>query len=228
MCFALKHNCQEAAMKANVAVATVQGKSYFLIVNNLKENNIPFVSIMPGEPVPVEVKVVITTEKERAQVNFDRVLFFSSESDLNRLMSEVTITLQGKKAYEKIVIGIDPGEASGVAVIADGKIIDKANCFSVLEVTSKICNTLKNFNLTSTTVKIKIGSGVPTYKDLTEALDAELPPKVILEVVSEAGTNKPLKENKRSRNLRHILSATRIAARSGYIYPRRKTNESNS
>ena len=52
-------------MKEKVAVATVEGKAYFLIVNKLREQNIPFISLVPGEVVPAEVKVVITTEKEK-------------------------------------------------------------------------------------------------------------------------------------------------------------------
>jgi len=215
-------------MKAEVAVATVQGKAYFLIVNKLKELNIPFLSLVPCESIPKEIKVVVTTEKEKALIKFDKVFVFNSECELDRLMSELTISLQGKKAYERIVIGIDPGEVSGLAFIADGKIIDRANCLNVQEVVNKIKSVLKNINTSVTIVKVKIGNGVPAYKELVEALDAELPPKVILEVVNEAGTNKPLKVNKRSRNLRHILSAIRIAGRVGYIYSRREMIEANS
>jgi hypothetical protein len=41
---------------------------------------------------------------------------------------------------------------------------------------------------------------------MLEGLDSDLPPQVALEVVGEAGTNKPLKENNRSRRVRHISS----------------------
>jgi hypothetical protein len=207
-------------MKAKVAVATVQGKAYFFIVNALNENNIPFLSLIPGEPVPSEVKIVITTEKEQPLIMFDKVLVFNFESELDKLMSMVTIGLLGKESYEKIVIGIDPGEVNGLAVIADGKVIDKANCVGIIEAVNKIKGILKNVNLSATAVRIKIGNGVPAYKELIEALDNTLPPQVVLEVVSEAGTNLPL--HKRSRRLRHITSATRIAARVGYIYPRKE------
>ena len=209
-------------MKAKVAVTTVQGKAYFLIVNALKEQNIPFVSLIPGAPIPSEVKLVITTEKEKPQVNSGKVLIFNSESELDSLMSAVTIKLQGKESYERMVIGIDPGEVIGLAVIADGKVVDKANCLGIQEAVNKIKSILKNVNLSATAVKIKIGNGVPAYHELIEASDKTLSPMVVLEVVSEAGTNLPL--SKRSRGLRHITSATRIAARVGYIYLRREKN----
>ena len=136
--------------------------------------------------------------------------------------------LQGKEAYEKIIIGVDPGEAIGLAAIADGKVIEESNCFSTKELIDAINKTIKNVDFSLTSVAVKIGNGVPIYKDLLEALDVALPQKVELNVVSEAGTNRPLKENKRSRGIRHISSAKRIAARAGYIFPRRKTLATNS
>jgi hypothetical protein len=63
---------------------------------------------------------------------------------------------------------------------------------------------------------------------MLEGLDSDLPPQVLLEVASEAGTNKPLKENKRSRGVRHISSAKRISGRVGKIAPRRKLIAANS
>jgi len=93
-------------------------------------------------------------------------------------------------------------------------------------VINKIKSILKNVTLSATAVKIKIGNGVPAYHELIERLDDALSPKVVFEVVSEAGTNLPL--SKRSRGLRHITSATRIAARVGNIYLRREKNEANN
>ena len=215
-------------MRAKVAVATVSGKAYFLIVNKLKERNIAFISLVPGEPVPTEVKAVITTEKEKQRVNHEKVLVYNSELEPDALANEVMKVLQGKEVYEKIVLGVDPGEVFGLAVIADGKVNETGNCFSVQEVLNKTKNIIRNVDFSSTAVSIKIGNGVPVYKRLLETLDAALPPEVVLEMVSEAGTNRALKENKHRRGLRDIASAIRIAGRAGHIYPRRRTNETNS
>ena len=144
------------------------------------------------------------------------------------MVNEVKRILQGKEAYEKILIGIDPGEAIGLAVIADGKVIEEDNCFSTQEVINSIIKAIRNVNSTVTSVSVKIGNGVPVYKELVEALDDALPPATVLEVVNEAGTNLPIKKNKRSRRVRHISSAIRIAGRSGYIVPRRKMIATNS
>jgi hypothetical protein len=207
-------------LKEKVAIATVEGKAYFLIVNELREQNIPFLSLVPGESVPAEVKVVITTEQEKGLVKNEKILIFTNENELDNLVNEVKRIFQGKEAYEKILIGIDPGEAIGLAVIADGKVIEEGNCFSTQEVINSIIKTIRNVNFTVTSVSV--------YKELVEALDDALPSAVVLEVVSEAGTNRPLKKNKRSRRIRHISSAIRIAGRAGYIIPRRKMIATNS
>ncbi len=214
-------------MKAEVAVATVQGKAYFLIVQKLKERNIPFLSLVPGDTVPTEIKVVITTEKEKHLINHERMLVYDSEVEPDSTANEIRKILQGKEAYERIVVGVDPGEVFGLVVIADGKVNETANCFSIHETLTKVASVIHDVDFASTAVTIKIGNGVPTYKELIEALDLALSTEVALEVVSEAGTNRPLNHNKHRRGLRDIASAIRIAGRAGHIYPRRKTDETN-
>jgi predicted RNase H-like nuclease (RuvC/YqgF family) len=173
-------------MKAKVAVATVSGKAYFLIVNKLKERNIPFISLVPGETVPTEVRGVITTAKEKQRISHERILVYDSETEPDTIVNEAVKILQGKEVYEKIVIGVDPGEMFGLAVIADGKVNETGNCFSIQEALAKISSVIKNVDFSSTAVSIKIGSGVPAYKELLDTLDFALPPEVVLEVVSEA------------------------------------------
>src|SRR3990172_1711848 len=116
-------------MKEKVVVATVSGKAYFLLVNELKERDIDFLSLVPGEPVPAEAKVVITTEKEKPLIKHERILVFDEKEEPNAVVNEALKILQGKDRYERIAIGIDPGEVFGLAVVADGKVIETRNCF---------------------------------------------------------------------------------------------------
>ncbi len=215
-------------MNTKVAVATVQGKAYFLVVNKLKEKDIPFLSLIPSETVPTDIKVVITTEEEKHLIKHEKVLVYDSYAKPETVFDEIIKILQGKKSYDKIVIGIDPGEVYGLAVITDGKISETENCFSASEVLNSIKRLLRHVDPSLTEVSVRIGNGVPAYRDLLETLDADLPSRVILEVVSEVGTNRSVNDYKHRRGLRDIASATRIAGRSGRIYSRRRTYESNS
>jgi predicted DNA-binding transcriptional regulator len=87
---------------------------------------------------------------------------------------------------------------------------------------------LKTVDFSLSVVSVKIGNGVPVYKELVEALDEALPSEVLLEIVSEAGTNRYHHEAKHRRGLRHIVSAIHIAGRVGQVYSRGKTIEQNS
>jgi hypothetical protein len=212
-------------MKGKVAVATVQGKAYFQIVNALKEQDINFVSVIPGESVPPRARLVITTEEEKDKVNHGKILIFHDESELDSLMIEVKKRLLGKEVYEKIVVGIDPGEAIGLVVLADGKVIEEGNCYNSRELVNSILKIIRTVNFSVTSVSVKIGNGVPVYKELLQDLDDALPAEVVLEVVGEAGTNRPFIAH--SRKIRHISSAIRIAGRTGRVLVRRKALATN-
>ena len=212
-------------MKTKVAVATVVGKAYFLLINELKERNIDFLSLVPGEPVPAEAKVVITTEKEKPLISHEKILIYDAATEPAAVVNEAVKVLQGKESYEKIVIGIDPGEVTGLAVVADGKVNETKACFNIQEITNEVSTIIKNVNLAATKVSVRIGNGVPIYKEILAALDSMLPLEVVLEVVGEAGTDKPAKKGKHRRGLRDIASAIRIAGREGHVYPRGKMEE---
>ncbi len=212
-------------MKTKVAVATVNGKVYFLLVNELKERNIEFLSVVPGEPISAEAKLVITTEEEKPLISHEKILVYDAVTEPSVVVNEAVKVLEGKESYKKIVIGLDPGDVSGVAVVADGKVNQTKACFNIKELTNEVDAIVENVNFTATKVLVKIGNGVPVYKEILAALDATLSPEVVLEVVNEAGTDKPAKKGKHRRGLRDIASAIRIAGREGHVYPRGKMEE---
>lgn len=217
-------------MKAKLAVATVSGKAYYLIVKELKQKKVPFLSLIPDESVPMDIKVVITTEKEKHLIKHEKVLAFKDQTELKALISQALQIAEGKEYYEKIVIGVDPGEVFGLAVLADGKVVETGNCFSIEETLENIENVVDNLKVTPTTsVLVKIGDGVPKYKErLLQALDKALPSNIVLESVSEAGTNRYMNKAKHRRGIRDIVSAIRIAGRNGHTFSRRETGETNS
>lgn len=217
-------------MKAKIAVVTVRGKDYYLVVNELKRRNTPFLSLTPYESVPIEIEVVITTEKEKPLVKHQRILAFQEGTPPETLINEALRIIQGNEFFEKITIGVDPGEVFGLAVLADGKVVETGNCFSLEETLDKIVDIVRGFEGTAVeSISVKIGDGVPqcTGKFL-RILDEALPASVSLESVSETGTNRSLNEAKHRRSMRDIVSAIQIAGRIGCRFQRRITDESNS
>jgi hypothetical protein len=216
-------------MKAKIALATVSGKAYYLVVNELKRKNLTFLSLIPGEPVPIEIEVVIATQDEAQLVNHNRLLVYKAGMSLETLINEASKIAAGKEFFDKVVVGVDPGDVVGIAVLADGRVIETANCSSIKETLGTIVGVLKGLeNVSVASVSVKIGDGVPSQKEnLLRALDKVLPPNVMLESVGEAGTSSCLNDAKHRRGLRDIVSAIQIARRCGQRFPRRKIDGSN-
>ncbi len=217
-------------MNAEIAVATISGKAYYLIVNELKRKNVPFLSLMPRQPVPIEVKVVITTEKEKGLINHEKVIAYDIRRDPASAVGEALQIVQGKESFGKIIVGVDPGEVFGLAVLAGGRVVETENCYGLDETVQRIEKVVKDLGKMATcSITIKIGDGVPACKEkLLNTLDNILPQHVTLESVKEAGTDSQLDEAKHRRGLRDIVSAIKIAGRNGIIVHRGVSNESRS
>jgi hypothetical protein len=213
-------------MKAKIAVATVSGKAYYFIVNELKQKNLPFLSLKPTDNIPLDVKVVITTKNEQQQITHPNILVYTEDTNLTTLIAEAARISQGKEGYEKIVIGVDPGKTFGIAVLGDGKVIETANGSSAEETVAIIKDVLKR--TPSKFFVVRIGDGAPAFaEDLLCLLDRDLRENVAIEMVSEAGTTRLSTESTHRKAARDVISAIKIAGRLGNPVKRRKTDEPN-
>jgi hypothetical protein len=207
-------------MKAKIGVATVSGKAYYKLVNELKNRGLAFLSLKPWDSVPLDIDVVITTEKERNSVKHPKVLTYEDSVDPATIIDEAVRIIQGKKNYERVVIGIDPGETFGIAILGDGNAIETFSCSSSEEIVKAILQALRRIPTSINVVKV---GDAPIYtKELLHLLDDALPENVTIEIVSEAGTSHFIKDATHRRGIRDIMSATMIAGRKGQLYQRRK------
>jgi len=208
-------------MKAKIALATVSGRAYYELVNELKRKGLPFLSLKPWDPVPLNIKVVITTKEERHLVTHPNVLIFEYESNPALIVDEAILVVQGKRSYEKVVVGVDPGKTYGVAVLGDDNVLETFNCSSLKETVNVILDSLKR--IPAAVSVVKVGDGAPAYaKGLLHWLDEALPRETVIEIVSEAGTSHIMNETAHRRELRDAMSAIEIAGRKGQIFPRKK------
>lgn len=207
-------------MKAKIAVATLSGKAYYLLVNELKARGLDFLSLTPNDNIPLEIEVVITTGKERHLIKHPRTIIYETEKDPDEIVEEAIRMLRGTKTHETITVGVDPGKTFGFAVLSDGDILETATCSSKEDTVSRVVSVLSKLH--ATTHIVKVGNGAPhVAAELLSALDEALPENVIIEVVSEAGTSRFIGENLHKRGLRDALSAVKIAERRGQVYQRK-------
>jgi hypothetical protein len=216
-------------MEAKIAVATVSGKVYYLVVSELRVRGIDFLSLMPNEPVPLSVQVVITTKEERDVIKHPQVLVYDLNKSPSAVVDEAVKLVRGKRAFETIAVGIDPGKTFGMAVLSDGNVLETLTCNSLEETVNTVAVILSKHQ--ASVRMIKVGNLAPSFTaDLLQLLDRTLPQDVTIEVVHEAGTSRVGSQTVHKRGLRHAMAAVRIAERQGRIYSRKgavKTSETN-
>jgi len=207
-----------------IALATVSGRAYYLLVRELRARGLAFLSLKPTDRVPLGAKVVITTEGERPLVNHPNVLTLREESDISRVIDEAVRSLEGKRGYSRVVIGVDPGGAFGVAVVGDERVLETVRCASLREAVDTVSKALEE--LPARAQRVRVGDGAPEYAgELLRLLDRALPERVSIEVVREAGTSRAAGEATHRRELQDAISAIKIAGKNGRVYPRGKKGE---
>jgi len=211
-------------MEAKIAVATVSGKAYYLLVNELKARGIPFLSLTPYENVPLNIQVVVTTEAERTRIRHPKILVYRENTNPSTVIDEAIRMIEGKKDFETIVVGVDPGKTFGIAVLSDGNILKTLTCSSIEETVNTI---IEIFSKQRTTVRVlKVGNWSPSHTaELLPLLDNALPQDVIIEIVREAGTTRFSGQTIHKRRLKHTMAAIKIAERRGQVYRRKGAAE---
>lgn len=207
-------------MKAKIAVATVHGRAYYKLVTELQRRGLPFLSLKPWDPVPISIKVVLTTRDESHQISHPKILAFNQESNPEPVVDKALLAIQGKQGYEKVVVGVDPGKTYGIAVLGDNKILATLTASNNEKASHLVVDSLKRFPAEARVVRI--GNGPAEYtKTLLDSLDKILPEETVMEIVSEAGTSRLTKTSVNRRVLKDTVSAIKIAGRNGRMFSRR-------
>lgn len=209
-------------MKTKIAVATVSGRAYYQLVTELNRKGLPFLSLKPWDPIPLHIKVVLTTEEESHNVAHPQILLFEQESSPECVVDEAILFVQGKQGYEKVVVGVDPGKTCGISILGDTKVLATLTSSNIKDAVHFVVDSLKRFP--AETRVVRVGNGPPEYTQmLLNSLDKDLPEETSMEIVSEAGTSGLSNKSVNYRVLKDVVSATKIAGRKGRIFPRKNT-----
>ncbi len=179
--------------------------AYYDLLLELRARSVPFVSLSNWEDVPPEVGVVITTEAEAHRVEHANVVVFTGPTEA---VNAAVRILRGGGVYRRVIVGIDPGDRPGVAVIADGALTHAFAASSPEDVPEGVRRSLAG--LVAERVTIRVGHGDPTKRDriLHGLLDLGLP----IEIVDESRST-PVAS--RASGYRDIAAAKAIALGAG-------------
>ena len=177
-------------------------------------------SLKPWDSIPSCIKVVITTKEECDKVDHNTILCYEQGSSPEAVVDEAVLKVQGKQGYEKIVVGVDPGNNCGIAILGDNQVIETKTASSIDEAANLIVDNINRFP--AETKIVRVGDGTPEYTtDLVNLLDALLPKEILVEIVKEAGTSRLPRKSVNRRLLKDKISAIKIAGRSGQAIARK-------
>lgn len=170
--------------KPLIALATEDFAAYLDLSRHLRGKGIPFASLTPGRSVPDEIEVVITTRAERSKVTHDHVVTYSTPE---ATVEETMRLLRGLEDVDRVVVGVDPGERPGIAVIADGHVLSSRQTPDpdrVAEIVTSIAGRYEGAD-----VVVRVGHGAGTIRDriVNALLEAGFP----VELVDESESSPP-------------------------------------
>ncbi len=149
----------------------------------MRSRNIRIATFEVGEPIPVYVGVVITTPPEAGRVWFDRNhIVIADPADPDLIADRAMLKLLDIRGAA-IIIGIDPGEHTGVVAVA-GNVVLSTHRVPAVEVYRTVDRIIKSIPARS--VNIRIGHGACLIR--TQLINSLLKLGVRIELVDETGT----------------------------------------
>ena len=188
-------------------------KIYYKFVNELCRKNLSFLSLKPWDPIPFNIKVVLTTKEESKMILHSNILFLEDKTNPESILDEAQLIINGKKQYSEVVIGVDPGETCGIAILCDNKVLETMTT-TMENAATLVMKNLKRFPAEKKIVRIGDGNPVKST-NLLRSLVLYLQEDTTLELVREAGTSRISNKSFNRRVLRDSLSAIKIAGRTG-------------
>ncbi len=217
---------------AEVGVATKEGRSYFRITSLLNKIRVPYVDVILGNPAPIKgisarshsdqmirnLKIVVTTRKERLQIVSSNVVCVEDLGDDVGVAKERLFSmLYPIKDSDWFVVGIDPGERTGVVAFMSHLEVESLVFASVDETVNRVSELINNAPMVKKVVKI--GSGIPLLADqIAKRLELRYRQQLRIQLVDERGTSALNSRAKARIETRDQRSAKLIAFREGRDY----------
>lgn len=207
-------------MQAKIALVTASGRAYYQLVSALRKSRVPFITVKPGEALPLNVEVAITTDSEKSRVRCPTVLTYDEEKDSSVVVEAALQIIQGKRRYRSLVVGVDPGKDYGIAAVGDGVVLATRSVSGESDAAEEVLRMIERFE--GDRKIVRIGNSADDYRlKMMAILNRELPSDVDLESVEERGTTRSI-DTVSSRSFRDVSSAVKISMRRGHKIVRGK------
>ncbi len=196
-----------------VTIATKNFRFLYTVENILsKINLIKTNHILPEEFTTNNVDVIITTETEKNGIKSNKT-FIPKAFNYYYLFSNILLIADSKKKFGEVVVGIDPGETIGFAVIGEGKtIIGVDEFFTAVDAVKETITVF--FNVETDIFKVNIGRGGGKIKEeVIKRLKSIFHEKIPVNVINEDFTSQNKNRLTEIRYSKNINAALNIASR---------------
>jgi hypothetical protein len=143
-----------------IGLMTQDPRTYFEMIEALREQGLKYISLEFSEPLPANVGVVITTEREKDRIDFDNLV---TDTDPDIAIARARKILAGDVSVKELAIGIDPGHKPGVAALGDGSVLTRSVASSPEAVRETVDDIMRDYP--SSNVIIRIGNGDRTNRN---------------------------------------------------------------
>ena len=207
-------HCIDPLRHARIGVATEHGRPYYRFSRYLRQQGIPFDSILPGDMPGYGGSMILTTRAESPAWCHVPVLC-EEMLDLPPAMARgIMLRALGRTDGGDLIMGVDPGRRIGLSVSYCGHEIEGSLYYSAGDLASHMAGLMAG--LTAARRIVRIGDGdMETAGEIALMLGRATCPPFELELVDEQGTT-PRARNRNQGGRRDMLSAKSISRRSGY------------
>jgi len=181
-----------------IVVATEDFELYHEVVSELRERDVAFTTTEPGVEFPAGTEIVLTSKGEQITVPEGVDVVYASPDTPRKAIEEALAVLRG--ASGRTIIGIDPGEQPGIAVL-NGEMVVATFRVPPEEVADVVQAEIEDVP----EPLVRIGDGARLVgARLIDAIE-----EVPVELVDETGTTPYLGTG--SRGMGDVLAAVNIA-----------------
>ena len=201
-----------------ITVATLNGKSYYKIINTLKLLQLNYEELSPSEAVNSYSRIIITS-KEESPIFKKKNIMVDSELNENPVIIKAKILRKLIKShtYDQLTIGIDPGNRIGISIFYLHDEIESV-VLSTIELTLNfIIEVLTEIKAKKKIVRIGDGN-INMARSIAFLIKANFKDLVHVEIVNEHGTSSIQNNESNRRILKDKSSVRLIAFRNGKIF----------
>jgi hypothetical protein len=192
-----------------IVVATADFEFYHDVVAELRERGAHFTTVRPGEDLPAETRVVVSTADDDLAVPGDVEHVQGMAAESRRAVERALAALRGREG--RTVVGVDPGTRPGIAVLVGDTVVA---AFQVP--LSEAVDVIRREVADAPDPLVRVGDGarIQSARLVNDIED------VAVELVDEAGTTPFLGSG--ARGMGDVLAAVNIARLGGAVTDARR------